>query len=132
MPKKIRLLSILLLAAVALHAQLPGPAQEALPPLSVRDLNVVDGQVSRLDRSLTGKAEKYLKQMAAEEARLKSRLQKTDPAAADKLFRDITERYGQLQASLRAANPGSDNSLTGYVPSLDTLKSTLLFLKNNK
>ena len=60
-------------------------------------------------------------------------MQKLDPAAANTLFGDINKRYGQLQSSLHAgAGAGIDHSLAAYVPSLDTLKNTLLFLQKYK
>ncbi|GGA83076.1 hypothetical protein [Puia dinghuensis] len=97
-------------------------------------LDRVDAQVSALNGRLTGESQKYLRNIAAEEGRLKTQLGKTDQAAASSLFGDVEARYGQLQSALAkgtsigipGAGPGS------HLPSLDSLKNTLLFLQANK
>ncbi|MES1222366.1 MAG: hypothetical protein ABUT20_43130, partial [Bacteroidota bacterium] len=46
---------------------------------------------------------------------------------------NINQRYSDLQAGLLQSNSGAlKNSAGQYIPSLDSLKNTLLFLQNNK
>ena len=97
-------------------------------------LNRIDAQVSGMNSQVTAQSQKYLQRFAAEEEALKTRLAKVDPTAANSLFGDAGSHYADMQASV---SKGSLTSIPGaipgaHLPSLDSLKNTLLFLQLNK
>ena len=117
-----------------MQSQATDPTGDALNQLNTsRYLDKVNDQTSRLDNQLTQQSGKYIQEVASEENKLKARLQKVDSSAARSLFGDVTTRYQQLQTGL-LQNNGSllRTGPLQYMPSLDSLKNTLLFLQTNK
>lgn len=94
----------------------------------------VDRQTSMLNNQLTSQSTKYLQAAASEENQLKSRLQKIDSGAAGSLFGSVGQRYSQLQAALVQGTPTGvlGHTPASYLPSLDSMKNTLLFLQANQ
>jgi hypothetical protein len=97
-------------------------------------LDQVDRQASALNNQLTSQSAKYLQAAASEENQLKNRLQKIDSGAAGSLFGNVSERYGQLQSALVKGTPTGilGHAPASYLPSLDSMKNTLLFLRANQ
>jgi len=101
---------------------------------SSKYLDQVDRQTSTLNNHLTSQSKKYLQAAASEENQLKSRLQKIDSGAAGSLFGSVGQRYRQLQAALvkGTATGVLGHTPASYLPSIDSMKNTLLFLQVNQ
>jgi hypothetical protein len=97
-------------------------------------LDKISGQAAGLNDRMTAQSAKYLQGLAAEESKLQAKLAKTDPAAASNLFGNVQDRYQKLQSALTQSGPGGVLKSTPgqYIPSLDSLKNTLLFLQGSK
>lgn len=97
-------------------------------------LDQVDRQASTLNSQLTSQSTKYLQTTASEENQLKSRLQKIDSGAAGLVFGNVSEQYRQLEGALIKGTPTGilGHAPGSYLPSLDSMKNTLLFLQANK
>lgn len=111
-----------------------GQEQQPAPSLQLPAgyLDQVNANIDRMDKQLTGKTGKYLREMALEEHRLKKKLGKIDSAAAGSIFGNISERYGRLQQKMVEGKNGLlENPVGAYIPAFDSLKNTLLFLQKN-
>jgi hypothetical protein len=134
MQKGICFLLGLLVASQILYAQADSIGKVLANFQSGPYLDKVGGQAASLNDQMTAQSTKYLQGIAAEESKLQGKLAKTDPAAASSLFGNVQERYQKLQSALTQSAPGGMLKSTPgqYIPSLDSLKNTLLFLQNNK
>jgi len=134
MQKGIRFLLSLLVVSQLAQAQTDSAGKILTDFRSGPYLDKVGSQATGLSNQITERSEKYLRGIAAEESRLQTKLSKTNPEAAKSLFGNVQDRYQQLQTAL-TRNSGTgvlQNSPGQYIPSLDSLKNTLLFLQSNK
>jgi hypothetical protein len=135
MKRSVYLFSLLLLLCQGLQAQSPDSLNKALAKFQGGSyLNQVNQQTSSLNSQLTSQSTKYLQNVSSEESRLKGRLQQADSVAAGSIFGNVGQRYSQLQSSVTSGTPTGvlGRVPTSYVPSLDSMKNTLLFLQANK
>ncbi len=104
------------------------PLQDNLPAtvLSTKYLDKVSGKANQLNEKLDKKTAKALQQWQKQEERIKRKLAKTDSLKAIAIFGNTKRQYEQLEQKLQ-----SKTSLKQYVPSLDTLGSSLKFLQQN-
>jgi len=100
----------------------------------VKYLDKIDVQISGMNGQVTAQSEKYLRRFADEEEALQTRLSKIDRTAATCLFGNASSRYAELQAAVsNASSVGIPGAIPGaHLPSLDSLKNTLLFLQVNE
>jgi hypothetical protein len=125
----------LLPVCLHLHAQTPDSLDKALARFQGgRYLDQVDRQAGALNSQLTSQSAKYLQTLSSEESQLQQRLQKINPGAAGSLFGNVSDRYGQLQAALVKGTPTGvlGHAPGSFIPALDSMKNTLLFLQANK
>lgn len=96
-------------------------------------LSKINNKTASLDRQLTRQSKKYLQRLAGKESKLKDRLTKFDPAAANNLFSyDPQKQYGAFLQKLKSDSGGGKISASGeYLPYLDSLKLSLDYLKAN-
>lgn len=98
-------------------------------------LSRINSKTADLDKRLTEQTAKYLARISKEESRLKKKYAKFDSAGASQLFSgDIQAQYAarlqQLKADTGAA--ARQRSPTGdYLPNVDSLQTSLLFLKQH-
>jgi hypothetical protein len=90
-------------------------------------LSSLSKRVNDLDHKLDKKSEKALAQLVKQENKMKSKLVKLDSLKASQVFSGAEEKYNRLKQKLN--NPGK---LTQYLPYLDTLKTSMKFLEQNK
>jgi hypothetical protein len=90
-------------------------------------LDKVSSSANELQEKLNKKEEKALQQTMKLEARMRKKLQRIDSLAANNIFTDADKKYNELEQKL--TNP---KSLTQYIPFLDTIHSSLKFLKQNQ
>jgi hypothetical protein len=94
-----------------------------------RFLERVNEKASRLEDNILNKTNKALIQFSKEEARLKKKVSRKDPARASQLFQDATLQYSNLQQKMMSkacCTKGKE-----YIPFLDTLTTSLHFLERN-
>lgn len=110
----------------ALCTQAQGDTASASSPVSNKYLEQVNAKAGRLEQKLDKQSQKIIAQFLKQENKLKRKLARKDSAAATAVFGDAKERYNGLQQKL----VGTQN-LQQYIPSLDTLSSSLKFLQQN-
>lgn len=84
-------------------------------------------KASQLEQKLDKKSEKALRQLQKREEQIKKKLVKIDSLAADNVFANVQDKYKQLGVKLKASK-----KLTQYLPSIDTLATSLRFLEQNQ
>lgn len=89
-------------------------------------LDAVNKKAGKLEQKLDRQSEKILSQLLKQENKLKRKLARKDSAAATAVFGDARQRYKGLQQKLH-----STDKLQQYIPSLDTLSTSLKFLEQN-
>ena len=94
--------------------------------VSGKYIEQVTAKASGLQEKLDKKSQKILGAFQREEKKLQRKLQRKDSSAAATVFANANEKYAQLQQQL-----ASGGSLQQYIPSLDTLNSSLKFLQQN-
>ncbi|PZR28924.1 MAG: hypothetical protein DI535_04190 [Citrobacter freundii] len=85
----------------------------------------VSDKASSIEKKLNKKSQKIIKAFQQEEDRLRGKLGRKDSATAT-ILENGKEQYAQLQSKLDKAG-----KLQQYIPSLDTLSSSLAFLKEH-
>jgi hypothetical protein len=95
-------------------------------PISSSYLEVVNKKAVSLEQKLDKQSEKIITQFLKQESKLKRKLARKDSTAAIAVFGDAKERYNKLQQKL-----ASTEKLKQYIPSLDTLSTSLKFLEQH-
>ena len=114
---------------VCIHAQPTAQAQDDTlhsPKLPSTYLDNISSKAASLEQKLDKKATKALRQLQKQEDRIKSKLAKKDSLKAAAVFGNAQQQYDQLEQKLTAKT-----SLQQYIPSLDTLSTSLKFLQQN-
>jgi hypothetical protein len=89
-------------------------------PVSARYLDAVGATSEKLEKKMDAYSEKALAQLQKQEAKMKRKLMKIDSVKAKEIFGDAKENIDQKIGKVKQ-----------YIPSLDTLASSLQFLKDN-
>lgn len=106
----------------------PALSQDTIPTqIPSAYFDEISSKTDRVSQKLDKQSEKTLRQLMKQEARMKKKLAKIDPKKAEQVFGDADQRYAALQQKLE--NKLSPNQ---YIPSLDTLSSSLKFLGQNQ
>ena len=93
--------------------------------ISPQYLDKVADKADRLEQKLDKKSQKALEQWQRQEAKIKRKLAGIDSLKAKQIFGNAGQQYQQLEQKLQGGN------LKQYVPSLDTLATSLKFLQQN-
>jgi hypothetical protein len=94
--------------------------------------NRVRGQADKMNKQLTAQTTKCLQQLMNEEARLKKKLYKVDSNKATAMFSGMDAQYKALMLKLQSTNTPVGSTTSGqYLAPLDSLHTSLSFLKNN-
>src|SRR5688500_16049006 len=116
----------LLIALVLLFAS--GRAQDSSGiKLPADYLSQLSSRASELEGKLDKKTDKALAQLQRSEEKIRRKLSKLDSSKAKQVFDGAQEKYAGIKQKL--SNPGK---LSQYMPYLDTLKTSMKFLENNK
>ncbi|HEU5167033.1 MAG TPA: hypothetical protein VFU29_15890, partial [Chitinophagaceae bacterium] len=110
---------------------LPALSQEVSDTFSTLEISpkyfdAVNKKAENLTQELDKKSKKVLDKMQREEAKLQTKLARIDSLASNNVFKDAEDKYKQLQNKLNGSQ-----SLSHYVPRLDTLATSLKFLEQN-
>lgn len=121
----------MILISVGSVAQESGNTLDKITSFPTRFLDKLNKKSEEVEEKLIASSEKALQRMRKQEKKLKKKMARKDSAAAEQVFGDVDERYRQLQAKLE--QPVSQAGKAGqYLPHMDTLKTSLNFLTNNK
>ena len=85
----------------------------------------VSAKADELNRKLDKKSQQALQQLQKQEAKMKRKLMKIDSLAANNVFANADKQYKDLAQRLNGSPAGP------YIPKLDTLVTSLKFLKEN-
>jgi hypothetical protein len=114
----------LLTLALALSV-LVAKAQDSLPNLPADYIEKVTAKAGAFEQKLDKKTDKVLDQMMKQEEKMKNKLAKIDSSKAQEVFGDVQQKYRDIKERLTKL-PGKQ-----YIPSLDTLSTSLKFLQQN-
>ncbi|MDP4240344.1 MAG: hypothetical protein Q8904_12830 [Bacteroidota bacterium] len=121
------------------RSSLSAPVADSVAPqlLSVpeRFFKKVDSRINNFDRQVTRRTDKALSRMIKQEERLKRLMAKSDALTTRNLFTRGMDslKHFQQAISSKTQKLSNSSSLKGeYFPYLDTLKSSLSFLKNTE
>jgi hypothetical protein len=95
--------------------------------VSVKYVEQVSGLAGKLDQKLDKQTSKALRQLEKQEARIRQKLAKTDSSKAAQLASNAKQQYHSLQQKLETPT----GKLQQYIPSLDSLGSSLQFLQQH-
>jgi len=88
-------------------------------------LDKVAAKAEQLEQKLDKKSRKALEQWQKQEANIQRKLAGIDSLKAKQIFSHANQQYQQLEQKLQSGN------LKNYIPSLDTLTTSLMFLQQN-
>ncbi|MEO6454234.1 MAG: hypothetical protein ABIN97_09190 [Ginsengibacter sp.] len=88
----------------------------------------VDGKLTSISDKLTKKSLKYLAKFQKQEKKLQERLSKLNADATD-LFASSNKEYTQLIRKIKSKTANTTGENGQYIPYLDTLSTSLSFLK---
>ena len=86
----------------------------------------VSKKANDIKQKLDKKSQKVIERFQKQEAKLRKKLSAIDSLAANNVFANTEEKYKQLEEKLNGTN-----SLSQYIPNLDTTISSLKFLEQN-
>jgi hypothetical protein len=124
------LLLLAMIAVTCLHAQtMPQQADDSIvltQTVSPKYTDKISRRASRIEAKLDKQAAKALSKWKKEEERIKNKLARNDSSMAQQLFGDAAGRYKALEQRLQ-----NGQSAQQYIPTLDTLRSSLKFLQEH-
>jgi hypothetical protein len=116
--------------AACLYGQVansPEPGSiDVSPRVLSKYMGIAETKAGDLEEKLAKRSGKALAQLQKQEQKIQRKLARIDSLKANKLLGDAKQQYGQLEQRLKKAS-----SLQQYIPSLDTLSTSLKFFQNN-
>jgi hypothetical protein len=100
---------------------------DSLPAISSKYLEEVSSRADKISGKIDKQSEKALAQLKKQEEKLKRKLAKIDSSKAEQLFGDVASRYKEFDTKLN----DKANTARQYIPSLDTLNTSLKFIGQN-
>lgn len=131
MGKKLLLCFNVLLCAIAI-AQSPDQSSAPVIHTVIPVLPHIQSRLQYLNTRLEQHAHKYLQKLERKEAALKRKFMKIDSVTAKQLFEGTAQQYARSSASLTNASGATGRAAGAYLPNVDSLKSSLSFLQQNK
>jgi hypothetical protein len=108
------------------HLSLRAQADSITGKVPTAYIEQVSGKAAKLEEKLDNKSLKIIADFQKQELKLQRKLAKKDSSKAKEVFGDAKQQYDQLQQKL-----SKTEKLKQYIPSLDTLGSSLKFLQEN-
>ncbi len=93
--------------------------------ISTKYLETVSNKAEGLEKKINAKSAKTLRQFQQQELRMHRKLSKLDSLKAKQIFGDAQQQYASLENKLK------DAKLNRYIPSLDSIGTSLKFLEQN-
>src|SRR4029078_756563 len=114
-----------LLTLAVILSVLVAKAQDSCQKLREEYIDKVTAKAGAFEQKLDKKTDKVLDQMMKQEEKMKKKLAKIDSLKAQEVFGDVKQKYKDIKERLTKL-PGKQ-----YIPSLDTLSTSLKFLQQN-
>jgi hypothetical protein len=95
-------------------------------PVAAGYINKVSSNASQLEQKLGKHSARTLQQLKKQEDKMRRKLAKIDSLKAKEIFSNSEKKYKDLEERLQHAGSASQ-----YIPSLDTLSTSLKFLQQN-
>lgn len=115
-----------LLCVLGILLALYAPAQDSISArVSPKYLSIISSTATNLDQKLDRQSQKAVSKLKKEEARINRKLARIDSAKAKQAVLNTQEQYKALESRLERATSQQ------YIPSLDTITSSLKFLQQN-
>jgi hypothetical protein len=121
------IIPLVLLSAFSKVGSAQGYVDTSTTRISLAYVEHVSSKAAKVEQKLYGKSEKALRKFLKQQDRLKRKLSKIDSLAASNTFAIAGQRVSEFQLKLE-----QPQKFTGYVPLLDTIKTSLKFLNLNK
>jgi hypothetical protein len=115
---------VLLLIGVAMYTGVYAQQTDSIRT-STTYIDKVSASGTSIENKLEKKSSKVLLRLQKQELKLKNKLARTDSAKANAVFGDARQQYASLEQRLQ------NISSKKYIPSLDTLATSLKFLQEN-
>ncbi|HEY4061190.1 MAG TPA: hypothetical protein VGM30_04780, partial [Puia sp.] len=130
------LLAVLCLVSSVGYGQSADSVAGKLASFPSRWFGRIQSRAASLDQQMTRSTEKYLQRLTKKEDQLRKRLFRQDSAAALRIFGKNPLDYTALLAKLQNSNGPATGvpATTGgvYVPYLDSVKTSIKYLQQNK
>lgn len=110
-------------------AQQSSDSLEISSRLSSKYINSIGDRSESIKSKMDQSTEKYLDGLKKQEQVLQTKLNKIDPAAAERIFQGSGQAYDKLQNDLKNNSANMLNSYGRYVPGIDTAITALKFLQ---
>ena len=124
MPNRLFIILLGIILSFHVHAQTDSESDRS--PVSIKYLAQVSARSGKLEQKLDKQSERILAKFLKAEQKLQRKLAKKDSSKAKEVFGNAQEQYIQLQDKL-----AKTDKLKQYIPSLDTLSTSLKFLGDN-
>ncbi|MET0463510.1 MAG: hypothetical protein ABW007_10160 [Chitinophagaceae bacterium] len=124
MPNRCLLLLCGVFLSVLVYAQ--EDTTQKSPFIDGKYLISVREKAAKLEAQLDSKSQKVLSAFLRKEEKMRRKLARKDSTAASRIFSGTADAYSQVKSKLQS--PGE---LSGYIPSIDTLATSLKFLEQN-
>lgn len=92
-------------------------------PIQHKYISSINSKSTRLNQNIDKKTRQAVDKLKSQELGIAKKLMGKDSAAAKMLIKDVEAKYGQLDIS------ASSQSVQKYIPELDSLSTSLAFLK---
>ncbi len=116
-----------IILTLKLHAQSSSAGQsDSTMHIPKNYLNKVSAKTNQLEQRIDDKTDKVLLRMKRQEEKMKKKLMEIDSLKAKEVFGNVEEKYKELDQRLKNNSFGKQ-----YIPSLDTLSTSLRFLQQN-
>ncbi len=120
-------LMLLLYSSIQVYAQDVKSSDTVVAVISDKYLSSINKTAGNLESNLDKKTEKLLSKLRQQESRIFKKLQKTDSTKAKALLNQSEAQYKKLEQNITKLSKNGNT----YLPSLDTLTSSLKFLQQN-
>jgi hypothetical protein len=112
------------------YSQISDSSLKISPQLPDKYYSKVDKKISSVNDQLTKKSLKYLAKFQRQEKKLQQKIEKLNPDSAANVLSNADEKYNELSQKIKSKATGAIKMQSGgYQPYLDSLGSSLSFLK---
>lgn len=112
---------------ICLFGSCSGWSQDTTGTVPTNYINAIEKRTDELTKKVDQKTARYLSKFKKREEKLLRKLARKDSTKAAQLLMTSKQKYQQLEKTLKG-----EKRLQEYIPSLDTLTSSLKFLSQNR
>jgi hypothetical protein len=120
---------------VAVHAQgklLPGQNDSLLSQIPGKYLFSIEHKSAQVQHRINSSMERAVSTLYRQQEKLYRKVHKINPAQAESIFRGNLDSLGAIQKAMKLGKLQLPKGVKTFVPSLDTMTTSLKFLEENK